>query len=403
MTLARRKTAEEGPSKVDLHRRDHRVPSFLARGVLAGGLAVVAGCRPPSARLSVEWATPFNEIGFVLVDPPQEDIRVGDVFVHAANPEPRSTSAADEARSQRVGTTGRWLALPVLGEIDSEYRERPSWPQTPVRSTEPGERSWSEPTSTGEQGIFAPKPVPNRLRDITLTWMSASITGREQANSAVPTELVNLTAGADFDEYKGITVRVSSAEMYALALETVLTLLVEDDAAGSSPRYVLKEQYRRFLPLAALSDSETVWVRVVSEVVYMRSVDFVVQAAQPPDDVEDVPPPDLTLAKAPETTVVLGPDDDPAVTSFQRAEKINRLLAAANNDRLPGGVSRILSVTDKSVSMRRTWSRGLAVAARGLTLEVDKNSGAVLRVGTMGAPLPRHSQPAASDDQATTE
>jgi hypothetical protein len=365
--------------------------SCVTRVALAGALAAAAGCgRPSGSRLAIEWATPFSDLGYVLVDPPQEDVRVGDVFVYAANPEPRSTSAADEARSEKMGTRGRWLTLPVLGDVENDYQQRPEWPQTPIRATEAGERSWSEATSTGQQGIFVPQPVPNRLRDISLAWMSATMSGQEEANAAIPTELVNLAPGTAFDDYKGITVSVGAAEMYALALETVLGFLVDEDTTGDQPAWVLKEQYRRFLPLAALSDSDTVWVRVVSEVVYMRSMDIVVQTAQAPEDVQDIPPPEMTSAKPPAPTILLAPGEDPAVIPFQRAEEINRLLAAANNDRLPGGMSRILSVTDKSVSMRRIWSRGLAVAARGLALEVDKNTGAVLRLGAMGAPLPKH-------------
>jgi hypothetical protein len=112
--------------------------------------------------------------------------------------------------------------------------------------------------------------------------MSATISGQEEANAAIPTEIVNLAPGTAFDDYKGITISVGAAEMYALALETVLTLLVDEDTEGDQPRWVLKEQYLRFLPLAALSDSNTVWVRVVSEVVYMRSIDVVVQSAEAP-------------------------------------------------------------------------------------------------------------------------
>ena len=382
------------------HGRDRRMLSCVTWAVLATGtLAAAVGCeRPSGSRLAIEWATPFSDLGYVLVDPPQEDIRVGDVFVYAANPEPRSTSAADQARSEKMGTRGRWATLPVLGDVENQYQQRPEWPQTPIRATEAGEHSWSEATSTGQQGIFAPQPVPNRLRDVSLAWMSATISGQEEANAAVPTELVNLAPGTAFDDYKGITISVGAAEMYALALETVLTLLVDEGTADDQPRWVLKEQYRRFLPLAALSDSETVWVRVVSEVVYMRSIDIVVQSAEAPEDVQDIPPPEMTSAKAPAPTIVLAPGEDPAVIPFQRAEEINRLLVAANNDRLPGGVARILSVTEKSVSMRRIWSRGLAVAARGLALEVDKNTGAVMRLGAMGAPLPKRGQKKVSDN-----
>jgi hypothetical protein len=102
-----------------------------------------------------------------------------------------------------MGTRGRWVTLPVLGDVENQYQQRPEWPQTPIRATEAGEHSWSEATSTDQQGIFAVQPVPNRLRDVSLAWMSATISGQEEANAVVPTELVNLAPGTSFDEYRG--------------------------------------------------------------------------------------------------------------------------------------------------------------------------------------------------------
>ena len=42
-----------------------------------------------------------------------------------------------------------------------------------------------------------------------------------------------------------------------------------------------------------------------------------------------------------------------------------------------------LALTDDSVSLRRVWQRGLAIAVRGLTLEVDTKTGVVRRSGPM--------------------
>ena len=172
-----------------------------------------------------------------------------------------------------------------------------------------------------------------------------------------------------------------------LAFDAVLSALV-DDTRGDQTNFVVKEQYRSFLPLMAHVESPVVWIRVVSEVIYMRSIDYTVQPAQAPDSVEDVPPPDMTSAKKPPPKAE-APAGDPAVIPFRRADEINRLLAASNNNRLPDGVMRIVSVTENSASLRQVWSRGLAIAVRGVTLEVDKNTGAVIRMGAMGAPLPK--------------
>ena len=124
----------------------------------------------------------------------------------------------------------------------------------------------------------------------------------------------------------------------------------------------------------------------------MRSVDYRFESARPPDEVEDVPPPDLTVVKAPvQKKRVTG---DPMLKPFQRAAEINRTLVESNADRVPGGFIRVISVTDNSITLRRVWPRPLAIGVRGLTLEVDAVTGVVARLGPMGAPLPRTSRPA---------
>ena len=79
---------------------------------------------------------------------------------------------------------------------------------------------------------------------------------------------------------------------------------------------------------------------------------------------------------------------DPAFGAFVRANAINKLLIESDADDLPGGFLRFISITDDSVTVRRIWQRGLAIGARGLTLEVDKSTGEVLRSGNMGTLFP---------------
>ena len=43
-------------------------------------------------------------------------------------------------------------------------------------------------------------------------------------------------------------------------------------------------------------------------------------------------------------------------------------------------------MTEDSVSLRRTWPRAMAVGARGLQLEVDKETGVVLSARPLGGP-----------------
>ena len=79
---------------------------------------------------------------------------------------------------------------------------------------------------------------------------------------------------------------------------------------------------------------------------------------------------------------------DPAYAAFVRANAINELLIESDADDLPGGFLRFVSITDDSVTVRRIWQRGLAIGARGLTLEVDKTTGEVMRSGNMGTLIP---------------
>ena len=61
----------------------------------------------------------------------------------------------------------------------------------------------------------------------------------------------------------------------------------------------------------------------------------------------------------------------------------------SDSDDLPGGFMRFISVTDDSAVVRRVWQRGLAIGVRGLTLELDKVTGEVLRSSALGSlPIP---------------
>lgn len=365
-------------------------------------LIALAACESPDSRLAMQWSVPFKKLGLVIVDPPQEDIRVGDVFVYPSNPEPRASTA--DPVSQPLGTVGRWISLGALGDVDNEYRQRPQWPQTPRPSVDDESRFWPEAVSTGD--VFEAGAASTRLRQVALSGITASFEGREKASSLVPAEVSNLVAGTGWDDYKGVMVTVSSAEGYALALDTVLFLLLDKSAADGRTQFVLKERYRRFLPLMTGSRSSVVWIRVVSEVIYMRSIDYTIQAVAPPDEVTDVPPPDLTVVKKPQKAPKAIPGGDPVLLPYRRAEEINRLLSASNTDLAPSAVTRILNASTGSVSLRRIWARPLAVAVRGLALEVDTGTGIVRRIGPLGAPLPegvlRHAPDEPIDESSST-
>ncbi len=81
---------------------------------------------------------------------------------------------------------------------------------------------------------------------------------------------------------------------------------------------------------------------------------------------------------------------------FERASRINQLLAESGTDHLPGVTTRIVNVGDSGVTLRRILQYPVAIAARGMTLEVQSETGVVLRMGPIGTPWPKGPAPAAA-------
>ena len=350
--------------------------------VTLGALAALSACAD-SRSSRAEWAEPFKRLGMVPVEPPNEDLRVGDLFVYAVDPEGERGGSTRNV-DRRIGAVGRWASLPVATQLDQEYERRPSLPPTPAWTELRGEgRPWREATTSGGESIFAPGGVPVRLRHVTIPF-GVRVVGTDFVETMIPSEAVSLTTGDQWQDNKGITITIGSAELYSLSLDALLALLVEETVDADGRRYVLKPEYRDRLPLIAQLGSGHVWVRVISEVLYMRSMDIAIDAVVL-DDMEDIPPPDLTSAPKPPLEKV-HVEGDPLVQPFERAGRINRLLAASGTDQTPGVVTRIVSATDSGVTLRRIWQYPIAIAVRGITIEVHSGTGAVVRIGTLGVP-----------------
>ena len=87
---------------------------------LAGLMACVTqGCVRTPAGLEANWAMVVHRMGMEPIIPPQEDVKVGDLFVFDVNPEQQPTMFA---ATDRVLTGTRWASVNVLAELDQEYR-----------------------------------------------------------------------------------------------------------------------------------------------------------------------------------------------------------------------------------------------------------------------------------------
>jgi hypothetical protein len=389
------------------------------------------------------WDSPAGRMGVVPIMPPSEDVRVGDMFVYPFNPDVYSATVAS-GLARGLSTSPRWATLSLLDELEQEYQLRPAWPATPDAylqiSDNPEKREWAEAQAPQNQSIFARDSVTDRLRNIGLAEFSTFTLVEGNVNALLPTEVINLVLGSAWNDDKALTIRLNSAETYSLGLQKVIEVAIGD----SDQVATLKSPYRNQLRLVADPLSSSVWVRVLSDVVYVRSIDFIIQSTSgfETDDItnanEFVVELEETVTRTEEEMPAAEDDDnetaaesrddesqqeqaaaqtegeesqqdeatvdvvvtetvteslpdhelDPAFAAFVRANAINEILIASDSDDLPGGFLRFVSVTNDSVTVRRIWKRGLAVGGRGLTLEVNKDTGEILRSGHMGTLLP---------------
>jgi len=396
-----------------------------------------------------QWVTPFARLGLVPVLPPSEDVRVGDIYVFPFNPDFRSFNNRPRQWGG-LAASPRWSTLSLLPELQTEYQLRPDWPATPDNylqiSDNPAKRDWAEPQAPENRSIFAEDSVPGRLRNFGVSEMSTFTLLEGDVNALVPTEAINLVLGTAWNDDKAVSMRMNSAETYSLGLHKIIEAALDKTEAGAA----LKTPYRDHLDLIADPGSDTVWLRILSEVVYVRSIDIIIQSQSGFEEDEEDTNATEFVAEVEETVTTTEvemsaeevadgdsatdevaaesdeegesqvgaagemevvttetvseviPDHmlDPAYAAFVRANAINELLLESDADDLPGGFLRFVSITDDSVTVRRIWQRGLAIGARGLTLEVNTTTGEVLRSANMGTLSPPSVSVPVEDDNS---
>ncbi len=414
--------------------KEPRMINRCSMGLFAwtAAAAVVVGLAGCSSSQQSDTSTPFvgawgdrlDAVGLVAIMPPSEDVRVGDIYVFNVDSTDRMTAAQQRDASRRMVATGRWAALPVLDELQSEYSQRRAWPITPNAfaqlSQDPGvQQIWQEALASDGSSLFTPDESPARLRIVGLDGFSAVSFSTEEMDLVIPTEIASLVSGELRPDTVSVTMRVGSAESYSLSKSESISLLTERVAADDGRmQFRVRAPYRENLEFMANALGR-VWLHLITEVVYIRSADIAVRPIKvsPADD--DVTAEELlTVAKAaaattpsrsqtPATEPAAGdastasqepasaPDRtglktlaatrlDPIYGAFVRAQAINDVLVASNANDSPGSLLRFLSVTDNSVSVRRIWPRGLAIGVRGLSMEVDAATGDILRSGPLG-------------------
>lgn len=359
--------------------------ALLAVGLFGGCLNMRGVEREPDRDHLLQGWLRRTE-GLVGVVPPREDVRVGDVHVYLSDP--------DGAKRMSLYAVPRWDNLPSADRMAEEYRQRPEYPATPAEYIEteikPGNREWAEASS--DRDFFEVAERVDRLPTINLS--SFSMTPSE-VGELVPSGAFNIALDESWDDWKLITIKVQGAETAGLPLEDALATFLEKTDDG----FLVSEQVRGNLGTFAPKGTNSVWVRIVTEVIYMRALQITIQGEGSPLGGEDV-------VEASELTMDGDLDDssadddlDPAYAALARATAMNHAMVESGTDALPDGFLRFITVTDERISMRRVFRRGIAIAVRGLSLRVDPQTGAIQRIRLMGYAPEVELDPAASPSE----
>lgn len=354
-------------------------------GLLICCLLATGGCLLPMSRSSdsetrealSRWL--YRTQGYVPVFPPREDVQVGDVHLYLEDP--------DAGRLVTLYSMPRWSALPATEIVERSRRTRAENPETPAdylrTGIEPQKREWPEARAR-VSSLDAAGPSL-RLRSLQLPPFSVT---RQDAAELPPALAMILAVDDSQEDWESARIGVESAETSVLALEDAIATFLE--RRGS--RLYLPATLRQNLRALASRDLEHVWLRVVTEVVYMRALRMTI-ASDPA--VLDLVPDDTTAAG-------LGYEDyegddtqdksaevdlDPTYAAIARAHAMNAKLIDSGADVLPDSFIRFLRVSDELTTARRVFRRPTAIGVGGLSLEVDARTGEVESFRLMGRNL----------------
>ncbi len=254
-----------------------RTRSWKRIGLSVLIVALAAACRSPVDRPPREalgdWL--HRTQGLVGVFPPREDVRVGDVHIYLRDPEGADPVSLYEAP--------RWSYLPSSELLEAGYRLRPEYPPTSAdylkTGVAPEERSW--PESTGKPGFLEPGAPIDRLRSIQFPSFAHY---RREAGELPPSWGLHQVLEENYDDWEVIRIRIEAAETASLALEDAVRAYLE--RRGSS--FYLPASLRQNLRALAPDGLRTIWVRIVTEVIYMRAMRVTIVTESDFDLIEDL-------------------------------------------------------------------------------------------------------------------
>ncbi len=377
------------------------------RGPLLLALALATACssapedetalgRPVSSRIvfAQQWSNAVQDLGRVPILPLTEDVYVGDLLALSAPPD---FGSARTAGGLRTTATPRWKSLQVLADLDAEYRARPTWTHT----ADTGQRV--EAGADGES-IYRADRAPARHRIIGLRTLGSMTVDTSDLEPFLPIEVAPLIEGPATSDRIAVSVQTGEAEVYSLSLDAMIDQLLEPTVEEAGGGYQLRAEHRKNLPLVADPITGNVYLVVLTEVLYVRSVEVTIRRKTLLD--EDGQPLPEADPDEEDAEALLGAREGQEVTrgvaAILRAEAMNDALGDDGTDRI-GGSIHVVTATDHALTLRRRWPYPLAMAARGFTVEVVAATGEVLRMAPLGIDLPELPPPPAPEPPPAAE
>lgn len=306
----------------------------------------------------VAWYESLARINFVAVIPARSDIEVGDIYL-TWNYQ-RAEKAQD--RLQRMIKRQLW------------------------------------------QGSIVPAEIAAQQRELDLVDLAFVAIGSRESSDLIDTvPSIILSSSGRF------RIRPTAGRIDSQPLHDMLNWLADDDP-GDIGVTRLKKKYWRNLSAMSIAGTQAVWLHVVTEILYMQSLDIKlsgeldldipenVEATVTTDMTEDEDVDEISTAENEESmepdntieqeqaTVEVDAEEEDEITitqgtnAFTRALAINEALEAQGLDNNVGVKTKIVYIDNDDVVLRSTLPRPVAIGVRGLRVQVNSLTGEVLRV-----------------------
>jgi len=312
----------------------------------------------------VDWYESMASVNFVAVIPARSDIELGEIYLTWNEKEAEKT----QDRLQRMVKRQRWESSIVPDEISAQSKD---------------------------------------LGLVDLPFISMNVKEGRTLSAMVPSNI---------SSQKGVvSIKPTAGRVESVPLHDLLNWLQDEKSEGNAG-LTIKKKYWHNLSAMSVDGKKPVWLYVVSEILYMNSIDIKlngelnldlpenVGATVKTDFVEDehdyfategidtgkTDEKAETKAIAKESNgqaiALTNAEDDSVITisqdtnAYTRALAINEVVEAQGMDNNFGAITKIMFIDKYGVVLRVSLPQPVAIGVRGLSFQVDPGTGKVLRV-----------------------